>query len=219
MKTVLTVAAATALTLAAFDADAQTRRRARAAAAQPATAPLPPTPYRLVGPGASDAAAETAAQPAAPAAPTAPAEPANPGQSSTGVAPASPAEPAAAARPATDATPPVEAGGETGGQAGAAAGPASPEQARANTALTRVLGELAAGTPDYAQMNTETAARVRVQQPSLTPALKQYGAIKTITPLSPSGGSQRFRVTFANGEATFVIATDAAGKIIALGVE
>ena len=69
------------------------------------------------------------------------------------------------------------------------------------------------------QMNEETAGRVRTQQPSLTPALKQYGAIQSIAPLAEAGGSQRFRVTFANGEATFVIATDAAGKIIALGVE
>ena len=127
-----------------------------------------------------------------------------------------PAPPAAPAQPAAAPSAPA---GETAEDAEDDAGPATPERARAETALRRVLGELAAGTPDYAQMNEATAARVRTQQPSLTPALKQYGAIRTLTPLAATGGSQRFRVDFANGSATFVIATDAAGKITALGVE
>jgi hypothetical protein len=85
--------------------------------------------------------------------------------------------------------------------------------------LSSVLTQLASGNFDYTKMNTETAARVRTQQASLTPALTQYGAVRTITPLGERGGSQRFRVTFANGEATFVIATNAQGLITALGIE
>lgn len=220
-----------------MDADAQTRRRA-ARAAEPAQAPAP---YRLIGPGDARAAQpNTPATPAAPAESAAAAEPA---------APASPAEPAPRPTPGgADATPPVApatpggasaiapaqpanpapttgaeaVGGESGQvEAGetADAGPATPERERAQTALSAVLTQLASGAVDYTKMNTETATRVRAQQPSLTPALTQYGAVRSITPLGERGGSQRFRVTFANGEATFVIATDAQGLITALGVE
>lgn len=216
MKTVLTLAAATALTLTAFEADAQSRRRRTPAQPAPVAAPAP-APYRLVGPGAAGAA--TPPGEAVRATPAEPATPAGEGQSAT---------PATRAVPATPATPGAgtqqtgtegAAGTETEAGGQAEAGPDTPERGRARTALTRVLGELASGTPDYAQMNEETATRVKAQQPSLTPALKQYGAVKTITPLAVAGGSQRFRVEFANGAATFVIATDAAGKITALGVE
>lgn len=236
MKTVLTLAATAALTFAAAETDAQTRRRAPAA--QPAPAPAP-APYRLLGPGAAGAGTAPSTPPgAAPAAtpqdtPAAPAgsitaapgaedqagtAPTSPVQSAPPAAPATPTVPATggtAAQPSTPAAPAGEAAADDEADAGLAA----PERARAETALRRVLGELAAGAPDYAQMNEATAARVRTQQPQLTPALTQYGAIRTITPLADADGSQRFRVTFANGSAVFVIATDAEGKITALGVE
>jgi len=217
MKTALLLTAAVGAALvAAADADAQSRNRARAGAAANVQATLPPTPYRLLGPGAveADASVQAGATPA-----TDDEDRAAP-QGATPATPARPDEPtqgSGAAQPATPADPARPAGQDV--QAGEDAGEATPERARAEAALRRVLAGLAAGTPNYDLMDEQTAARVRAQQPSLTPALKQYGAIRTITPLASADANQRFRVEFENGAATFVINAQTDGTITALGVE
>lgn len=231
MKTLLLLTAAvSALSFAAQAADAQTRSRTRARPAATEPAPLAPAPYRLIGPGSaqeaevrSTASEAGAADEGSAAAPGQGATPATPTERATPATPASPAtgQSATPAAPATPANPAAPAAEEDGDAGDTEAGPDTPERARAQAALTRVIGELRTGNVDYARMSEAVAARVRTQQPALTPALTQYGAVQSIAPLgaAEADGSQRFRVTFANGAATWTINTDAEGRITNLGVE
>lgn len=108
------------------------------------------------------------------------------------------------ARPApAQALPPVEAG--------------DPAQvAAAERMLRTTIAALQAGAPNYADMTSDLASKVRQQQAAITPLIQGFGALRTVGHVGVDRGMQLFAVTFANTATQWVIGLDDQGKIVGL---
>ncbi len=98
------------------------------------------------------------------------------------------------------------------------AAPAPPPEvvSRHQTVLTSTIAGMQAGKPDYGSMVPQLADAVRQQEAAITPALQQLGEVKTIAYDGVVQGALKFKVAFANGETTWIIALGPDGKIAGL---
>ena len=112
--------------------------------------------------------------------------------------------PAQAARTPAPAAPPV-------------ATPSDPAKvAAAETALKKTIAAFQSGTPNYADMTPDLAAKVREQAATVTPLVKGFGALMGVTHVATENGAELFLVMFANAPTQWIVGQDDAGKITAL---
>jgi hypothetical protein len=81
------------------------------------------------------------------------------------------------------------------------------------TALRRLVTELAAGNPNYSAMTPGFADLVREQLPQLQGQLSRLGALQDIQFRRPLMTGDEFVLTFAHGKALMAIMLNADGKI------
>jgi CubicO group peptidase (beta-lactamase class C family) len=75
----------------------------------------------------------------------------------------------------------------------------------AEAAVRKFIAEQANGTPDYATMSPDLAQAVRSQLPQMQPQLKAWGPVTAVTFRSVNlGGTETYRVEFANGQAVML---------------
>ena len=81
-------------------------------------------------------------------------------------------------------------------------------------ALTRLIGELQAGAPDYSKLETRIADAMRGQQAALSGLIKSKGALQAVEPLgADASGAQRFRARFETDSTEFGLSLNAQGQI------
>jgi hypothetical protein len=81
--------------------------------------------------------------------------------------------------------------------------------------LQSLLSGLATGNPDYSQMSQSLQAAVTRQLPLIQPWLQRLGTVAQTTFVGVSGGGfDVYRVTYANGSASWAIGVDASGLIL-----
>lgn len=92
-------------------------------------------------------------------------------------------------------------------------------QPGSETALRKLIADLAAGRPDYAAMDSDIAAATRRMQAGMQADLTRLGAIKSVTfrGVGVVGGDE-FDVQFANGAAVWMIYRLEDGRLAAFGV-
>lgn len=114
-----------------------------------------------------------------------------------------------AARPSAPAS--------VGSAAPAAAEPSSPAKvAAAETMLKKTIAAMQSGTPNYADMTSDLAEKVRAQAGNVLPMFAQLGALQTVTHVGAQDGAELFSVVFASAPTQWIIAQNAQGKIVAL---
>jgi CubicO group peptidase (beta-lactamase class C family) len=88
------------------------------------------------------------------------------------------------------------------------------EDVAARAALTKILGELQQGKPDYGSMIPGIADVIRAHLPNIEATMEPYGPLKSITFLAaPSGVDNLYQANFENGYLYFRIALMDDGKI------
>lgn len=103
------------------------------------------------------------------------------------------------------------------GPAPAAASASSPaEIAAAEAALRKTIAAMQAGSPNYADMSDDLAAKVREQSAAILPLFQQLGALENLRHQGPQDSAELFRVNFANAPTEWIIALNPEGKIVAL---
>jgi CubicO group peptidase (beta-lactamase class C family) len=87
-------------------------------------------------------------------------------------------------------------------------------QSGGEAALRRVIGQLQAGRPDYAQMSPDLAAATRPQVPAVQTMLNKLGALQTLTfrGVGPAG-ADIYEAVFAGGKLEWRIMLNADGDI------
>lgn len=88
--------------------------------------------------------------------------------------------------------------------------------AAAETALKKTIAAFQSGTPNYADMTPDLAAKVREQAATVTPLVKGFGALMGVTHVATENGAELFLVMFANAPTQWIVGQDDAGKITAL---
>ena len=129
-----------------------------------------------------------------------------------------------AARPATGAAATLPNTFDRPAQSAPAPAPAAPvatpsdpaKVAAAETALKKTIAAFQSGTPNYADMTPDLAAKVREQAPTVTPLVKGFGALMGVTHVATENGAELFLVMFANAPTQWIVGQDAQGKITAL---
>jgi hypothetical protein len=92
--------------------------------------------------------------------------------------------------------------------------PVVDQTAAAQAALTRLIGELQAGGPDYTRLEQRIADAMRGQQAALSGLIKSKGALQAVDSLGPdASGAQRFRARFATDSTDFGLSLNAQGQI------
>lgn len=103
------------------------------------------------------------------------------------------------------------------GPAPAAAAESSPAKiAAAEAALRKTITAMQAGSPNYADMSDDLAAKVREQSAAILPLFQQLGALESLRHQGAQDSAELFRVNFANAPTEWIIALNAEGKIVAL---
>ncbi len=89
------------------------------------------------------------------------------------------------------------------------------------TALRRLIAEVAQGNPDYSRMGEQLAAATRAQLPVMQPMLRARGAVQSVTFRGVDmGGTDAYVVRFADGSGlNFTIRLDEAGKVVGATVQ
>jgi hypothetical protein len=84
--------------------------------------------------------------------------------------------------------------------------------------LRRLIGEIAAGTPNYQEITPALAGQIRSQQDAAQALLTKLGPVQSVSfkSVRPSGADV-YDVTFANGAAECQVAFQADGKIVSFG--
>ena len=88
--------------------------------------------------------------------------------------------------------------------------------AAAETALKKTIAAMQSGTPNYADMTPDLAAKVRELAPTITPLVKGFGAVMGVTHAGTENGAELFLVMFANAPTQWIVGQDDEGKIAAL---
>ena len=148
---------------------------------------------------------------------------------STRPAPAAAPAGAAATLPNTFDTPPAQTPAQTAAPRPAArpaqAGPAAPaaevqsdpaKVAAAELILKKTIAAMQSGTPNYGDMTSDLAEKVRAQAGNVLPMFEQLGALQSVTHVTTQDGAELFSVIFANAPTQWIIAQNTQGKIVAL---
>lgn len=99
----------------------------------------------------------------------------------------------------------------------AAATPSDPAKvAAAEIILKKTIAAMQAGTPNYADMTSDLAEKVRAQAGNVLPMFEQLGALQTVTHVTTQDGAELFSVIFASAPTQWIIAQNTQGKIVAL---
>jgi hypothetical protein len=96
------------------------------------------------------------------------------------------------------------------------AGPEAAVIAAHEQALRKIIGDLKVNKPDYDSMVPQLADIVRANLDPIVGKLTELGALRTLTYAGTQQQALKFRATFANGETTWFIVIDPAGKIAGL---
>lgn len=148
---------------------------------------------------------------------------------STRPAPAAAPAGAAATLPNTFDAPPAQTPAQTAAPRPAArpaqAGPAAPaaevqsdpaKVAAAELILKKTIAAMQSGTPNYGDMTSDLAEKVRAQAGNVLPMFEQLGALQSVTHVTTQDGAELFSVIFANAPTQWIIAQNSQGKIVAL---
>jgi hypothetical protein len=86
--------------------------------------------------------------------------------------------------------------------------------------LLRLIGEVAAGTPNYEQITPALAELMRSQQDAMKSLLTKLGPVQSVSfkSVRPSGADV-YDVTFVNGAVQCQLGFQADGKIVGFGIE
>ena len=146
----------------------------------------------------------------------APASPAQASQAQVSPAQVSPATGAAATLPNTFDRP-AEQRPRASATAETTVIPSDPAKvAAAETALKTTIAAMQSGTPNYADMTPDLAAKVLEQAATVAPLVKGFGELLGVTHVSTQNGSELFLVMFANAPTQWIVGQNAEGKITAL---
>ena len=96
------------------------------------------------------------------------------------------------------------------------AGPEATVIAAHEQVLRKTIGDLKANKPDYDAMVPQLADIVRANLDPIAAKLNELGALRTLTYAGTQQQALKFKATFANGETTWFIVIDPAGKIAGL---
>ena len=140
-------------------------------------------------------------------------------------APAAAPAGAAATLPNTFDAPPAQTPAQTAAPRPAQAGPAAPaaevqsdpaKVAAAELILKKTIAAMQSGTPNYGDMTSDLAEKVRAQAGNVLPMFEQLGALQSVTHVTTQDGAELFSVIFANAPTQWIIAQNTQGKIVAL---
>lgn len=99
----------------------------------------------------------------------------------------------------------------------AAVAPRDPaEIAASEAALRTAIAAIQNGAPNYADMTTTVATRLRSQAPTIIPLITGFGALKAIEYVGQENEAELFVVMFEKAPTQWIIGRDASGKIAAL---
>ena len=88
--------------------------------------------------------------------------------------------------------------------------------AAAEAMLKKTIAAMQTGTPNYADMTTDLAEKVRAQAGNVLPLFQQLGALQTVAHVGAQDGAELFSVIFASAPTQWIIALNPEGKIVAL---
>lgn len=98
-----------------------------------------------------------------------------------------------------------------------AATPSDPAKVTAAEAmLKKTIAAMQTGTPNYADMTSDLAEKVRAQAGNVLPLFQQLGALQTVSHVGAQDGAELFSVIFASAPTQWIIALNPEGKIVAL---
>src|SRR5689334_12292415 len=92
------------------------------------------------------------------------------------------------------------------------------EASETESRLRQAIGQLQQGQPDYDQMEPALRVAVRQQMDATASMLRALGAVQSITYEGRQQNADVYDVRFANGEAVWLIALSAEGRISTLFV-
>ena len=88
--------------------------------------------------------------------------------------------------------------------------------AAAEAMLRKTIAAFQAGTPNYSDMTTDLADKVRQQVPTMAPIFAQLGALGDIAHVATQDGAELFLVGFENAPTQWILGQNDQGKIVAL---
>ncbi|WP_395649989.1 hypothetical protein [Brevundimonas sp.] len=95
--------------------------------------------------------------------------------------------------------------------------PSDPAKVAAAEAMLRTtIAAFQAGAPNYSDMTTDLADKVRQQAPTMAPIFAQLGALGDIAHVATQDGAELFLVGFENAPTQWILGQNDQGKIVAL---
>lgn len=92
----------------------------------------------------------------------------------------------------------------------------APDVARAEEALRSVIASVQGAGFDYSVFTPTLAERIRQMAPQVTPLIKSWGAVRTVTPAQAEGDAYLFKIIFDNQPTEWMIIFDPENKIAGL---
>ncbi len=92
----------------------------------------------------------------------------------------------------------------------------APDVARAEEALRAVIASVQGAGFDYSVFTPTLAERIRQMAPEVTPLIKGWGAVRTVTPEQVEGDAYLFKIVFDNQVTEWMIVFDPEDKIAGL---
>jgi len=92
----------------------------------------------------------------------------------------------------------------------------APDVARAEEALRAVIASVQGAGFDYSVFTPTLAERIRQMAPEVTPLIKSWGAVRTVTPEQAEGDAYLFKIVFDNQPTEWMIVFDPENKIAGL---
>lgn len=93
---------------------------------------------------------------------------------------------------------------------------AAPDVARGEAALRDIIADVQGEGFDYAVFSANLAAQIRQQAAQVTPLIKGFGAVRSVTFMGQERDAQLFKVVFDNQETEWLIGFDDQDKVAAL---
>ncbi len=116
--------------------------------------------------------------------------------------------------PAASAVAPVRPAASATAQAATPADPAAAAAAEAK--LKATIAAIQNGAPNYDDMSTDLAAKVREQAANITPLVSSFGTLQSVTHVGRENGAELFMVTFDKQATQWILGLAEDGKITAL---
>ena len=92
----------------------------------------------------------------------------------------------------------------------------APDIARAEAALRSVITALHGGGLDYTAFTDDLATQLRQREATVTPMVRGYGPVQSVTFVGEQNGADLFSVVFANQRTLWLIGFDDQDRIAAL---